>query len=147
MKVILLRDVPNLGREGDVKEVPTGYARNYLLPRGWVAPATPGALKALEAERRARGERMARQTEKASELAARLAETTLTFQAKAGPTGRLYGSITTADIAKALSEQLGVPIDRRDIMCEPLRQVGPHTVPIRISHDLVAQVQVVLTAE
>lgn len=146
MKVILLRNVPNLGHEGDVKEVAAGYARNYLLPRGWAAPATSGVLKSLEAEQKARGERQARQMERAAELAARLAEVTLTFQAKAGPTGRLYGSITTGDIARALSEQLGVRIDRRDIMTDPLRQVGPHTVTVRISHNLIAQVQVVLTA-
>ncbi len=132
MKVILIQDVPDLGREGDIKNVTPGYARNFLIPNKLAVVATPGQIRALQTQQKALQEREARLAQQATALAQKMAETTLVFEAKAGPTGRLYGSITTADIAEALSAELGVRLQKRNILSEPLRQVGEHTVSVRV---------------
>ncbi len=147
MKVILIEDVPGLGNAGDIKEVALGYARNYLIPKGLAVVATPSAVKEWQARLEARRAREARETERATALADRMAALTLTFQAKAGPTGRLYGSVTTADIAEALERELGVPFDRRKIESDPLREIGEHMVSVRLAREVVAQVRVVVAAE
>lgn len=147
MKVILIEDVPGLGKIGEVKNVAPGYARNYLIPRGLAVVATPGAVQEWRARLKARMEREAREAEKASELAERISGLTLTFQAKAGPTGRLYGSVTTSDIAEALGRELGLEIDRRKIESDPLREVGEHTVIVRLARDTRAALRVVVEAE
>jgi len=147
MKIILTQDVPGLGQAGDVKDVAMGYARNYLIPRGLAVVATPGALRQWQVQQKARAEREARLAEQAAELTERLNALTLTFQAKAGPTGRLYGSVTTADIAEALERESGIRLDRRHILSDPLREVGEHVVPVRVARDAVAQVRVVVQAE
>ena len=147
MKVILKQDVPGLGTAGEIKEVALGYARNYLIPKGLAEAATPGVVKMVQEQLKARAEREARLAERAAELAEKMSALTLTFQAKAGPTGRLYGSVTTADIAEALGKELGVPVDRRKILSDSLREVGEHTVSVRLSRDVEAQVRVVVQAE
>ena len=147
MKVILIQDVPGLGNVGDTKEVAPGYARNYLFKKQLAVPATPGALVRLQTEQKAQEERDLRITERAAELAERMAEVTLTFEAKAGPTGRLYGSITTAQIAEALEQELGVSFDRRQVLGDPLREVGEHIVPIRVARNTEAHVRTVIRAE
>ena len=98
MKIILTRDVPNVGQVGDVKDVAAGYARNYLIPKGLAVKATSGALKKFEHHRAAGARREERLAARAEALAGRMSGLTLTFEAKAGEKGRLYGSITTADI-------------------------------------------------
>lgn len=147
MKVILTQDVPDLGVAGDIKEVAMGYARNYLIPKGLAVVATASKVKTVQAEQKARARQEARAAEEATVLAERMSALTLTFQAKAGPTGRLYGSVTTADIAEALERELGVQFDRRKITSGPLRQVGEHTILVRLSSDVEAQVQGVVQAE
>lgn len=147
MKVLLTQDVPGLGAAGEVKEVTTGYARNYLIPKGLAVAAAPGTVRMVEAQRKAQAEREARLATRATELARRIAATTLTFQAKAGPTGRLYGSVTPADIAEALERELGIRFERRKIQSDPLREVGEYTIPVRLSGAVEAQVQVVVQAE
>lgn len=147
MKVILIQDVPDLGEEGDVKSVAPGYARNFLIPNKLAIVATPGELKALRARQRIQQGREERIAEQASTLAKKMAETTLTFEAKAGPTGRLYGSVTTADIAEALSQELGVRFEKRNILSEPLRQVGEHSIDVRISRTVEAQLRVIVKGE
>lgn len=147
MKVLLTQDVPALGQAGDVKDVAPGYARNYLIPKGLAVAATPGTVRMVQAHRQAQAQREARLTEQASGLAQRMAGLTLTLQARAGPSGRLYGSVTPADIAQALGRELGVTIDRRKILSDPLRQVGEHTVSVRLSREVVGQVRVVVKAE
>ncbi|MCL6560752.1 MAG: 50S ribosomal protein L9 [Firmicutes bacterium] len=139
MKVVLLADVKNLGKKGDVVEVAQGYARNYLIPRRLAMPATPGALKNLEAQRAAYARRQAQLEAEARALAARLNETTLTLKARVGAQNRLYGSITSADIAAALSKELGTPFDRRKLVLEePIRELGTHTVPVHLARDITA---------
>ena len=147
MKVILKQDVPGLGAAGAVKEVASGYARNYLLPRGLAMVADASTLKAALAEQKAHEEREARLAGRAAELAEKMAALTLTFRAKAGPTGRLYGSITPSDLAEALGKELGVEIDRRKVLCEPLRDIGEHSVAVRLSRDVEGQVRVHIQAE
>ncbi len=148
MKVILTQEVPNLGKVGEVKNVATGYARNYLFPRKLAVPATPGNLKDFERRRAAAAGRQERLAEHAQALAKRLSALTLTFEAKAGEKGQLYGSITPAEIAEALERETGETFDRhKHILAEPLRQVGKHTVQVRLAPDIVAEVAVVVKPE
>ncbi len=134
MKVILLKDVAGLGQTGDVKEVSEGYARNYLLRQGMVAAATGAALGNLKqhiaSERRKQEKLEADQ----QALSAQLGNITITFRARAGKGGRLYGSITNQDIAEAIRAQNGVSIDRRSIeLPEPLRALGTYEVPVHVA--------------
>lgn len=148
MKIILTRDVSNLGQAGDVKNVAAGYARNYLIPNGLAVKATPGALKEFERQRTAEASREQRLAERAEALAQRLSGLTLTFEAKAGETGRLYGSITTADLAEALEREVGEKFDRRkNILSGPIREVGRHVVSVRLAADVVTEVKVVVKPE
>ena len=148
MKVILTRDVPKIGEAGDVKDVAAGYARNYLIPKGLAVKATPGALKQFERRRVAEASREERLASRAQALAGRLSEITLAFEAKAGETGRLYGSITTGDIAEALEREVGEKFDRRkNILSDPIRQVGRHTISVRLAPDVVAEVKAVVKPE
>ncbi|MCS7177998.1 MAG: 50S ribosomal protein L9 [Anaerolineae bacterium] len=147
MKVLLIQDVPNLGHAGDVKEVADGYGRNYLIPRGLAVPATEGRVRMAEVQKRARAAQATRQAQRIAALAERLEQLTLTFQARAGPSGRLYGSITPADIAEALERELQVPFDRRKILTDPLRDLGDHTVPVRLSGNRIVSVRVRIEPE
>jgi large subunit ribosomal protein L9 len=148
VKIILTQEVTNLGKAGDVKNVSVGYARNYLIPNGLAVKATPGAVKEFERLQMAEAGREERLAARAEALAERLSEITLTFEAKAGETGRLYGSITTADMAEALEREVGEKFDRRkNILSDPIRQVGKHTIAVRLTADVVAEVRVVVKPE
>ena len=148
MKIVLQEDVKGLGVAGDVKDVADGYARNYLIPRHLAAPATSGALKNVEAQRAAASKRQAQLEAEARALATRLDNTTLTLKARVGGQERLYGSITTADIATALGRELGVPFDRRKLVLEePIRELGTHTVPVHLARDVTATLTVRVEAE
>lgn len=148
MKVILTHDVPNLGQAGDVKDVAAGYARNYLFREGLAVKASKGAMKDFERRRAADARREEKMAARAEALAAKLSEVTLTFEAKAGETGHLYGSVTPSAIAEALEREVGEKFDRRKhILSDPLREVGEHTVSVRLSADVVAGVKVVVKPE
>ena len=148
MKVILTREVPNPGEVGDVKKVATGYARNYLIPQGLAMKATPGALKEFERRQAAEARREEQMEARAEALLQRLSEVTLSFEAKASEKGRLFGSITTADIAEALEREIDEKFDRRKhILSEPLRDVGEHTISVRLTQEIVAQVKAVVKPE
>jgi len=134
MKIILLQDIEGLGKAGDLKEVANGYARNYLLPRRMAAGATPSLvanrLQRIAAEQR----KVEKQTELNRQLAERLTQITLTFKAKVGRQGRLYGSITSQDVASALRDAEGITIDRRIIdLSEPIRSLGTFSVPVKVA--------------
>ena len=134
MKVVLRRDVPTLGKAGDVKEVADGYGRNYLIPRGLAAPASKTAMENVEAHKAAEGRQRARLDEEAQALAKRIEETPLVLHAKTGEGGRLYGSVTSADIAEALSEAVGSAVDKRNVdLAEPIRHLGTHTARIHVA--------------
>ncbi len=147
IELILRQDVPTLGRAGQVVRVKPGYARNFLLPRGLAFEATEGNKKRIAAETRARDIRVTAERADAEAVAARLRGVVLVFTAKAGEDGRLFGSITTADIADQLGAR-GITVDRRKIDLEhPLKQVGPHVIRIRLPHDVPAEIQVDVNAE
>ncbi len=143
MKVILREDVKGLGAAGEVKDVADGYARNYLIPRRLAVPATPAALKEVAAQQAAAARRQAQREAEARALAARLANMTLTLRARVGAQGRLYWAVTAADIADALSRELGVPFDRRRLVLEePIRELGTHMVPVHLARDITASLTV-----
>ena len=124
MKVILLCDVKGSGKKDDVINVSDGYARNYLFPRKWAVEATPGAVKEIE-RKHANEEKLERERRAAAEEVAKgLKGKVITLKVKAGAQGRLYGSITSQEIAAALKEQHGVEVDKRKIECDPIRQAG-----------------------
>src|SRR5437588_7962348 len=130
MKVILLQDVEGLGKAGDLKEVANGYARNYLLPRQLAAGATPTLLANHKQRIAAQQRKLEKQVETNRHQAERLSQVSLTFRARVGRQGRLYGSITSQDIATGLREAEGITIDRRMIdLPNPIRTIGTFQVP------------------
>ena len=134
MKVILLQNVEGLGQAGDMKDVANGYARNYLLPRRLAAGATPSLIANREQRIAAEQRRLAKLAEQNRQMAERLGQVTLTFKAKVGGQGRLYGSITSQDIAIALRDAEDITVDRRTIdLSEPIRSLGTFSVPVNIS--------------
>jgi large subunit ribosomal protein L9 len=147
MKVLLLEDVDDLGLAGQVVTVADGYGRNYLIPRGLAKVASKGTLKQADQVRKAGERKRARQLADAQDLARRIEGLTLTFQARAGEKGKLYGSITTADMAQGLERELGQEFDRRKIISDPLRQIGEHSVQIRLMTDVSASLKVVIEPE
>ena len=147
MKVMLLKDVYKLGRAGDIKKVADGYGRNFLIPQGFAVLATAGALKQAE---KVRKQAEIRRTELNSELkglADQINGIVVTFSAKAGETGKLYGSITTQDIATAVTEQTRFEVKKQQIDMQPIRNLGEFTAHVRLTMDLVPEVKVVVHRE
>jgi len=148
MEILLKQDVDNLGRAGDIVQVKDGYARNFLIPRGLAMPATKGLRKQARQIKEAAERRRLRELATARDLADRISKTTLVFQARAGESGRLYGSITSAMIADRLSEEVGQEIDRRRIRLEhTLRELGEHEVTIHLAQEIDATFKVIVEAE
>jgi large subunit ribosomal protein L9 len=143
MKVILSKDVQGTGKAGEVKDVADGYARNYLIPRKLAIPASSGALKNVEQRKAAEQKKSAAEEATARALAERLTSAPVVLTAKVGDQGRLYGSITSGDIADQLSAYLGQPIDKRKIeLDDPIRQLGTYDVTIRLHRSVSAAVKV-----
>lgn len=143
MKVILLQDVEGLGKAGDLKDVANGYARNYLLPRRLAAAATPELLANYQQRIAAEQRKREKQEESNREQAERLGQVSLTFKARVGRQGRLYGSITSQDIAAGLRESEGITIDRRVIeLPEPIRTLGTFKVPVKLAQKLEPEITV-----
>jgi large subunit ribosomal protein L9 len=147
MKVLLLEDVYNLGRGGEVKKVANGYGRNYLIPQGLATLATPGALTQSDRIREEANSRRSKQNEEMAVVAEQLEGVQLVFPARAGETGKLYGSVTTQMIAAKLSEDLNLEINRRQIHAQPLRLLGMHTAQVRLTIDLIPEISVVVYRE
>jgi large subunit ribosomal protein L9 len=148
MEVLLLKNVDQLGRAGDIKRVSDGYARNYLIPRGLATFATPGAIKQSQQQHESTARRQAREVSEAQALAQALDGLTVTFQARAGESDRLYGSITNVMIAEALTQKSGHEVDRRKIdLPEPLKELGTHAVTIHLGPGAEAKVTVVVERE
>ncbi len=143
MKVILSKDVQGTGKAGEVKEVADGYARNYLIPRKLAIPASGGALKDVEQKKASEQKKLAAEEAAARALGERLTGAPVVLTAKVGDQGRLYGSITSGDIAEQLSAHLGQAIDKRKIdLEEPIRQLGTFEVTIRLHRAVTAKVKV-----
>lgn len=147
MKVLLLEDVYKLGRAGDVKKVAPGYARNYLMPQGMAVLATPGAVKQAGRIRKQGEVKRARINEEMGGVAEQLEGMLFTFPAKASETGRLYGSINTQMLAEAVSEEIGVTIEAKQIESQPLRLIGKHEVSVRLTVDLIPEIEVIVHRE
>src|SRR6266699_6100341 len=143
MKVILLQDVEGLGKAGDLKDVANGYARNFLLPRRLAAGATPALLANHQQRVAAEQRKLEKQAEQNRQQAERLNQISLTFKARVGRQGRLYGSITSQDIAAGLRESEGISIDRRVIdLPNPIRALGTYMVPVKIAQKLEPKITV-----
>lgn len=147
MKVLLKEDVENLGYAGEVCKVADGYGRNYLIPKGVAVLASPNVMKQANVWRTRAEVRRAELRAEHELLSATIEQTTLTFTARAGDSGKLYGSITTAQITDALNETLTTEIDRRKVGTDPLRQLGEHKVVVRLSSEFQPYVTVVIESE
>jgi large subunit ribosomal protein L9 len=147
MKVLLLKDVYKLGRAGEIKKVADGYGRNFLLPQKLAVLATPGALKQVE---KIRSQAEIRRTELNSELktlAEQINGITVVFAAKAGETGKLYGSITSQDVANAIQEKTRFEVKKQQVDMQPIRNLGEFTAHVRLTMDLVPEVRIVVHRE
>ena len=147
MKVLLVKDVYKLGRAGEVKKVADGFGRNFLLPQGLAVLATPGAMKQAE---RIKSQAEIRRTELNSELkglADQINGVVLTFAAKAGETGKLYGSITTADVATALQEKVRFEVKRQQVDMQPIRELGEFAAHVRLTMDLMPEIKIIVHRE
>jgi large subunit ribosomal protein L9 len=145
-QAILLQDVETLGERGDVVDVSSGYLRNFLAPRKLAETATPGAL--AQAQRRKEDEERAERekVERAEENAALLRKTVLTIEQQAGDDGRLFGSVTTQEIAKAIKQARGIKVDKRNIyLDEPIKMTGTHMVRVEVSDGVFAEVKTIVT--
>lgn len=146
MQAILLSEVEGLGDAGTVVTVARGYMRNYLLPRGLAEVATPNRIAEVQRREEARRQAEVRAAEQSKELAELLGRTILTLKAKAGDDGRLFGSITAADVAAAIEEARGVKVDRRHISVEPaIRAVGTYSVPVELAPGLTTEVKTIVS--
>ena len=144
VRVILREDVVNLGDAGDVVGVKAGYARNYLIPQGKALVATAAKVRQLEHERQVIEARLAKDLKDLKAIANRVNGTVVEVSANAGEGGKLFGSVTTQQIAKLLAEQ-GVTVDRRRIQTAPIRTVGEHVVDVRLHRELSVKVKVLVT--
>ncbi len=149
MEVLLKQDVKGIGKAGEIKKVAEGYARNYLIPKGLAVPATEEVIKAAKANREAADRRAAKKRERGEAMAARLQAQPLRLKVKAGQSGKLYGSVTTKDLAEVIAAALGVPqFDKRNIRLKrPLRDLGDHEIEVRLPGKVTATVHVQLEAE
>ncbi len=147
MKVVLRADVDNLGNKGDIVDVADGYARNYLVPRGLALKASSGSQKQADAMRRNREVRDSCDREAAQALAAQFEGRTITIKARAGAEGKLFGSVTSVDVAEAVQKQTGAEIDRRKIsLDEPLKELGGVDLQVRLHTDVLANLHVEVEA-
>ena len=148
MKVLLTQNVPTLGSAGETKNVADGYARNFLFPKGLAQVATQGALKQVAMRQEVQTRRDTKAQNQMGALATLLNATEVVFKAKIGEQHRLYGSITSADVAEAIELKIGKSIDKRHVeLGEPIRNLGTYKVPVRLGGKLTPSVTVVVEAE
>ena len=137
MRIVLRTDVENVGKKGDILEVADGFARNYLIPKGRAIAATKGVQSQADAMRRSRDKKDSADREAAEVVARTLVPTVITISAKAGAEGKLFGSVTTTELAESVQAQTGIELDRRRIhLDEPIRSVGTHEVPVKLHADV-----------
>ncbi|MFC2007090.1 50S ribosomal protein L9 [Chloroflexota bacterium] len=148
MKVVFIEDVPNVAEVGEVKEVPDGYGRNYLLPRKLAVLSNSAASNVLEVQLKKKARLQAQTEMEMTELARKLEDKEIIIKAKTGAKDRLYGSITSADIAEGISSNFGLTIDKRKIeLDEPIRELGSYDVAIRLLKDIVPKIKLSIVAE
>ncbi|HAA89057.1 MAG: 50S ribosomal protein L9 [Thermoanaerobacterales bacterium 50_218] len=143
MKVILCQDVKNLGKKGDIVEVAEGYGRNYLFPRGLAVPASEGKIKEAKLLKEGKARKEERARREAQEMAKKIEGRVVKIASRAGEEGKLYGAVTSRDIARALSEILGKEIDKRKVeLEEPLKMLGSYPVSVRLYPGVQAKITV-----
>ncbi|KAF0108902.1 MAG: large subunit ribosomal protein L9 [Anaerolineaceae bacterium] len=147
MKVMLIKDVYKLGRAGDVKKVADGYGRNFLIPQGLAVLATAGALTQANKIRNKAVERRTILNDEMSVVAKQLEKVELTFAARAGETGKLYGSITAQEVADALTQKIGSAVKRQMLDMQPLRTLGEHIIRVRLTMDLIPEIKAIVYRE
>jgi large subunit ribosomal protein L9 len=147
MKVLLVKDVYKLGRAGDIKKVADGYGRNFLIPQGFAVLATAGAMNQIQKIKAQAEIRRSAQNDELKSYADAIKEVTLTFPAKAGDTGKLYGSITTQEIAAALTEKVRYEVKRQQVDIQPIRTLGEFTAHVRLTMDLVPELKIIVHRE
>jgi large subunit ribosomal protein L9 len=147
MKVLLIKDVYKLGRAGDVKKVADGYGRNFLVPQGMAVLATASAMKTAERIRQKASERRAVLNDEMGAVAEALKKIQVAFGARAGETGKLYGSITSQEVVDAIKQRSGYTVKRQQLDMQPLRTLGEHTVRIRLTMDLIPEIKVTVYRE
>lgn len=147
MKVLLVKDVYKLGRAGDIKKVADGFGRNFLIPQGLAVLATAGALKQIEKIRSTAEVRRTEQNSELKDLAKHINGITVVFSAKAGETGKLYGSITTQDVATAIQEKTRYEVKKQQVDMQPIRTLGEFTAHVRLTMDLVPEVKIIVHRE
>lgn len=146
MKVIFNTDVRGQGKKGEMKEVSDGYARNYLMPRGLASPATADAVNALKLKEKAKAAQMAREKAAAEENVKRLSGVVVQISARAGQGGRLFGAVTSQEIAEALREQHGIEIEKNKIVqAEPIKQFGSYEVKAKLGYEVSGTINVLVT--
>jgi large subunit ribosomal protein L9 len=143
VRIVLRSDMGGLGKRGDILEVSDGYARNFLLPKGHAIPANAGVESQANAMRRSRDLRDSRDREAAETVARKLVPQVIRVTARAGAEGKLFGSITSADVVEAVAAQTGVELDRRKLQLdEPIKSLGTHEVPVKLHSDVEFRVTV-----
>jgi len=147
MKVLLIKDVYKLGRAGDVKKVADGYGRNFLMPQKLAVLATPGALKTAEKIRAQAEVQRAQLNSELKDLADHINGVTLSFAVKAGETGKLYGSITTQDVATGIQEQTRYEVKRQQVDMQPIRELGEYKAHVRLTIDLMPEIKIIVRRE
>lgn len=147
MKIVLRQPVEKLGEIGDVVSVAGGFARNYLIPRGLAVPATKGNVKHADTWKQSKAAKTAKEKADAEAMRLKLESLRLTVEAQAGPDGRLFGSVTAANIAEAIKASGDVDVDRHAVeLEEPIRHLGVHDVAVRLAPDVEAKISVEVTA-
>ena len=148
MKVILLEDVKTLGKKGQVVNVSDGYARNMLLPKGYATEATEGNIRSLKKQKAIAAEKKAEEKAAAQQTAEKIGKVSVEIKTKAGEGGRIFGSITSKDIADALKAQHNITVDKKKILLDsPIKQTGEMTVEIKLYTDVNAKLKVVVNAQ
>ncbi len=148
MEIILLKDVKSLGKEGDVVKAKAGYARNYLIPKGYAKEATKGRVKVLKQKKAAKKKRKKEELQQAKKLAEKISNTVVEIKSKAGENGKLFGSITTKDISKALQKQHNIKVDKRKINLDNnIKSLGSKFVEVKVYPEVTGKLKVSITEE
>lgn len=147
MKVVFLKDVKGKGKKGEIKEVAEGYARNFLIKNGYAKEATNQALSELQGQKRLAEKNAAVELQAAKDLKERIEQLEVTIKAKSGEGGRLFGAVSTKQIAEALQKEHGIKIDKRKMECEGIRSLGYTNVPVKLHQEVKATLKVHVIAE
>ncbi|ABI69823.1 50S ribosomal protein L9 [Syntrophomonas wolfei] len=148
MKVILIQEVKNLGKAGEIKEVSDGYARNFLIPRGLAEEATKGKVKESEEKKLKMQRKKEKELSEAEKLKEKLQGKTISIKARAGGADRLFGAVTSREISEILQQELGIVIDKKKIeLPQPIKQLGEYKVKVKVYPSIQAEIKVIVAAE